>query len=92
MFLYCDSLHTLKFTNMGMLEADNPRNSIIHFISCPLGTAGEESRQALIDMFSYDRTANGLTNTLTVQLSAASKALLTAEEIAAITAKGYTIA
>ena len=91
-FANCTALHTLKFPNMGMIKADGQSNASINFTACPLGTAGEESRQALIDMFSYDRTANGLTNTLTVQLSAASKALLTAEEIAAITAKGYTIA
>ena len=92
MFYMCDSLHTLFFPNMGQLKADSNNNKAISFSRSPLGTAGEESRQALIDLFSYDRTAKGLTNTLTVQLSAASKALLTAEEIAAITAKGYTIA
>lgn len=91
MFVTCHNLHTLKFPNIGKVSADNIYNQTLKLDSCPLGTAGEESRQALLDLFSYDRTANGLTNPLTVQLSTKSKALLSAEDIAAITAKGYTI-
>lgn len=53
-----------------------------------------DARQSLIDSlitYSYDRAANGLP-TATIQLSATTKGLLTEEEIAQITAKGYTIA
>jgi hypothetical protein len=58
------------------------------------GTGSEEARQSLVNSLltdSYDRAAAGMTPA-TVRLSAASKAALTAEEIAAITAKGFTIA
>ena len=57
------------------------------------GTGGEENRQSLIDSlitYSYDRASNGMP-TATIKLSANTKALLTEEEIAQITAKGFTI-
>lgn len=52
------------------------------------------ARQSLIDSlitYSYDRASNGMA-TATIKLSANTKALLTEEEIAQITAKGFTIA
>lgn len=58
------------------------------------GTGGEGNRQSLIDSlitYSYDRASNGM-DTATIKLSANTKALLTEEEIAQITAKGFTIA
>jgi hypothetical protein len=58
------------------------------------GTGGEENRQSLIDSlitYSYDRASNGMA-TATIKLSSNTKALLTEEEIAQITAKGFTIA
>jgi hypothetical protein len=58
------------------------------------GTGGEENRQSLIDSlitYSYDRASNGMA-TATIKLSATTKALLTEEEIAQITSKGFTIA
>jgi surface protein len=58
------------------------------------GTGSDENRQSLVDSlltYSYDRAANGM-ESATIQLSSASKALLTDEELAAITAKGFTIA
>lgn len=58
------------------------------------GTGGEENRQSLIDSlitYSYDRASDGMT-TATIKLSANTKALLTEEEIAQITNKGFTIA
>ena len=58
------------------------------------GTDGEENRQSLIDSliaYSYDRASNGM-STATIKLSANTKALLTEEEIAQITNKGFTIA
>ena len=57
------------------------------------GADSEENRQTLVDSLltdSYDRAANGMA-TATIQLHANAKARLTDEEIAAITAKGYTI-
>ena len=53
-----------------------------------------DARQSLIDSlitYSYDRASNGMA-TATIKLSATTKALLTEEEIAQITAKGFTIA
>ena len=58
------------------------------------GTGSEENRQSLIDSlitYSYDRASNVMA-TATIKLSATTKALLTEEEIAQITAKGFTIA
>lgn len=57
------------------------------------GTGGEENRQSLIDSlitYSYDRASNGM-ETATIKLQANVKALLTADEIAQIEAKGYTL-
>lgn len=58
------------------------------------GTGSEEARQSFVNSLltdSYDRATAGMVPA-TVRLSTASKAALTAEEIAAITAKGFTIA
>lgn len=58
------------------------------------GVGSKENRQSLVDSlltYSYDRAANGLP-TATIKLSSTTKGLLTEEEIAQITAKGYTIA
>lgn len=52
-----------------------------------------DARQSLIDSlitYSYDRASNGM-STATIQLSSTTKALLTEEEIAQITNKGFTI-
>ena len=52
-----------------------------------------DARQSLIDSlitYSYDRASNGM-ETATIKLSATTKALLTEEEIAQITNKGFTI-
>ena len=57
------------------------------------GTGSEENRQSLIDSlitYSYDRASNGMA-TATIKLHANTKALLTEEEIAQITNKGFTI-
>lgn len=57
------------------------------------GLGDEESKQSFIDSiltYSYDRAANGLP-TLTLEMRPEQKALLTAEQITAIQAKGYTI-
>ena len=57
------------------------------------GTGSDENRQSLIDSlitYSYDRVTNGMTSA-TIKLSTNTKALLTEDEIAQITAKGFTI-
>lgn len=53
------------------------------------------ARQSLVDslaVYSVDRVAKGYTSTYTISLSATTKSLLTQDEIAQITAKGFTIA
>lgn len=58
------------------------------------GTGGEENRQSLIDSlitYSYDRASAGMA-TATITLSSNTKALLTDEEIAQITNKGFSLA
>lgn len=58
------------------------------------GLGSEENRQSLIDSlitYSYDRASAGMA-TATITLSATTKALLTEEEIAQITAKGFSLA
>lgn len=67
---------------------------LYHFSNTSWGTGSEENRQSLIDSlitYSYDRASAGMA-TATITLSANTKALLTEEEIAQITQKGYTIA
>lgn len=102
-FNLCSALYTLKFPNMGQLKADTDNNSTIDLSYCPLGSPTgitdsdiiAESEKSLIDLFSYDRVANGLTNPLTVKLSTITKGLthiFTDEALALISARGYTIA
>lgn len=59
------------------------------------GTGSEENRQSLVKSLvenTVDRTKFSGAKPVTIQLDPAVKALLTADEIAQITAKGYTIA
>lgn len=59
------------------------------------GTGSEENRQSLVKSLvenTVDRTKFSGANPVTIQLDPAVKALLTADEIAQITSKGYTIA
>ena len=86
-FNTCTSLHTLIFPNMGNISS----NYTIDLSYSPLGTAGEESKQSLLNIFEVDRTII-YSDDLVVSLSSTSKELLADEEKAAITAKGYTIA
>ncbi len=84
------NLRYLRITNLGQSEL----TSYDFSLATVWGTGSEEARQSLVNSLltdSYDRAAAGMTPA-TVRLSAASKAALTAEEIAAITAKGFTIA
>lgn len=89
---YNYNLQYIEIKNLGKSSATNfPFGS-----GCfPVwGVGSEENRQSLVDSlltYSYDRAANGLP-TATIQLSSTTKALLTEEEIAQITAKGFTIA
>ena len=87
-FWNCTSLSIIKVENIGKSY------HMWDFSPCLLwGTTNEESRESVIYTLlthSYDRAANGL-SVGTITLHANTKAILTEEEIAAITAKGYTI-
>lgn len=89
-FSSCSALAYLAITNLGKSTL-----TTYDFSGASVwGTGGEENRQSLIDSlitYSYDRASNGM-STATIQLSANTKALLTDDEIAQITAKGFTIA
>lgn len=59
------------------------------------GTGGEENRMSVVNSLitnNIDRTKFEASGTATITLSATTKALLTAEEISQIEAKGYTLA
>lgn len=98
LFEGCSELVYLKAVNLGqMRDITNGHSDMPDYI--PLGnltawgTGGDENlatvRYTLIE-YSYDRAKAGWP-TLNLELSAATKALLTQSEIAAITAKGYNI-
>lgn len=84
------NLRYMRIINLGQSEL----TAYDFSLATVWGTGSEEARQSLVNSLltdSYDRAAAGMTPA-TVRLSSASKAALTAEEIAAITAKGFTIA
>lgn len=88
-FNTCTALNFLKVINIGKSSLTTFNFSGVSY----WGTGGEENRQSLIDSlitYSYDRASAGMA-TATIQLSGNTKALLTEEEIAQITAKGFTI-
>lgn len=83
-----------KFVSSSYIKADfkNLTNWGIEDENEPLSIG---ARQSVIDTlltYSFDRASAGNYYAYTFQLSANTKALLTEEEIAQITAKGYTIA
>ena len=84
MFYGCTSLKDLKLGN-GFFRC---KASSIDFSRLQYWT-GETMRESLVDN-SYDRAANGL-STLTLMLHANTKAKLTDDDKAALTAKGYII-
>lgn len=90
-------LKFLLIKNIGAVETSGGKTAVSYPFSgaSNWGTGSEENRQSLIDTlltYSKDRVAAGYTVPCTINLSATTKGLLTQEEIAAITAKGYTIA
>ena len=92
-FHYTSSLHTLKWNHFGVGKSEYVYNTV-DLTSCPLGTGGEESVKALKDTFvknSFDRVKKGWTTQSFIGFNANTMALFTEEEIAEMTAKGYTI-
>ena len=86
----CNVLSFIKITNLGKSKL-----ATYDFSGASVwGTGSKENRQSLIDSlitYSYDRASNGMA-TATIKLSATTKALLTEEEIAQITNKGFSLA
>lgn len=81
----------LLAVNLGVAPAKGTFN-LSHLTNW--GAGSEENRRSVVDSLltcSHDRVASGY-EPATVTLSAVTKGLLTPEEIAAITAKGFTIA
>lgn len=93
MFTDCENLAYLKLINLGASQ----QFTAISLSNCTLlgdDTKVAGARQALIDTFitySYDRATAGY-SACKIYLSTNTKALLTQDEIAQITAKGYTLA
>lgn len=90
MFASCSNLLFCLIKNVGK----SALTSYLFDGATNWGVGSEENRQSLIDSlitYSYDRASNGMA-TATIKLSTNTKALLTEEEIAQITAKGFTIA
>ncbi|MBQ9076253.1 MAG: BspA family leucine-rich repeat surface protein [Muribaculaceae bacterium] len=89
-FRSCSKLVYVKLLNVGKATIGT---TVDFGILSVWGTGPEENRQSLVDSlvtYSYDRAAAGMA-TATIHLSANTKALLTDEEIAQITDKGFTI-
>lgn len=88
----CRNLRYLLIKNLGKSSL----TSYTFNTTTNWGVANDEiadARQSLIDSlitYSYDRASNGM-STAIIKLSANTKALLTEEEIAQITNKGFTI-
>ena len=86
MFSYCPNLTSLI---LGPNFFKTSKVASVNFLSCTKWTNDTVVTSLVTN--SYDRATAGL-NTMTLQLSANTKATLTDEQKAAITAKGYTIA
>lgn len=90
-FFLCGNLQYMLIANLGLREAAGTYDFTQ---ASNWGAGSEENRRSLVDSLltlSFDRAGAGYEPS-TVALSAATKSFLTDEEIAAITAKGYTIA
>lgn len=88
-FLSCTSLREMTLINFGTVSNSQNFTQLISW-----GGGDETARKTLVDSlltYSHDRVAAGK-SAITVSLAETVKARLTDEEIAAITAKGYTIA
>jgi hypothetical protein len=87
-------INDIKLTRMTLRDFGKAKGlTAFNITAAPWGQGTEAARQTLVDTLlnlSADRVADG-NPTCTVTLAAASLAALTDEEIAAITAKGYTL-
>lgn len=87
----CPKLQYIVFKGIGTTELANIQ--LVLGTSNQWGAGSEENRQSLVDSlltYSNDRASKGM-SVATITIGATNKARLTAEEIAAIEAKGYKI-
>ena len=90
-FSGCSKLRVINLIGFG--SATDVNVGAMSFDHTQWGIGSEEARKSLTDTLltnSFDRAAAGLP-TMRVPLRVTTKSLLTSEEIAAITAKGYTL-
>lgn len=89
----CEQLRHITISDIGTNSSQTSVDFSKWIIWGVNHTSLPDSRQSLIDSlitYSFDRAAAGY-RTCTIKLAPKTKALLTEEEIAQITAKGYTI-
>ena len=90
-----EKLRTITFSNIGYVSSLTTYSYLSHLITWGVNdNTVTDARQSLIDSlitYSFDRVVARY-STCTITLSSNTKAVLTDEEIAQITAKGYTIA
>ena len=88
-FYACTSLVNLKLNDLGHYYNQYAGSSTLDLTPC-----AALSKESVLFLFNhaYDRAAAGFpANTFTIKLNAATKALLTEEEIAIATNKGFTV-
>lgn len=90
-------LPNLKYAVIKNLGKSEMKSGTTTHSLCPnsnnWGAGSEENRKSLLDSlltYSYDRAANNKSN-MTITIGSKNLARLTTEEIAAVTAKGYTL-
>ena len=85
MFLYCTSLANLQLNDLGHNQYCTELN---------LSTCTALTKDSILFLFNnaFDRSAAGYTTAFTITLNATTKALLSDDEIAIATNKGFTVA
>ena len=88
MFDDCSALEDLRFNDLGHLDISDPGYQGIDISYSPKLT-----KESVLYLFenAFDRAAAGYTNPFTITLHPDTKALLTEEEIAIATNKGFTV-
>ena len=88
MFLRCSALVNLKLKGIGEYSGTNSSGLTLDLIPC-----AALSKESVLYLFNnaFDRAAADYNNAFTIKLNAATKALLTEDEIAIATNKGFTV-
>lgn len=88
MFLMCSALVNLKLKGIGEYSGTNSNGLTLDLTPC-----AALSKESVLYLFNnaFDRAAAEYTKAFTIKLNAATKALLTDDEIAIATNKGFTV-